>query len=842
MHEVVHEMVVGECHEPNSKGSGSAWKAYINARVAGLFLLVLLEYPNGKGVDETSEPLLYAGWMAGPYRCKDAMRGRNDDPVTSVGECHEPNSEGSGSTWKAYMNARVAGLFLLVLLEYPNNKGVDDTSEPLLYAGWMAGPYRCKDATRGRNDDLVTSGCRSSVRMTMHEVIHEMVVGECHEPNYEGSGSALKAYINARVAGLFLLVLLEYPNRCRSSIRMTMHEVVHEMVAGECHEPNSERSGSAWKAYINARVVGLFRLVLLEYHNGCRSSVRMTMHEVVHEMVVGECHEPNSEGSGSAWKAYMNARVAGLFLLVLLEYPNSKGVDETSEPLLYAGWMAGPYRCKDATRGRNDDPVTSGIKRRLDRGGSKQNRSRCRSSVRMTMHEVVHKMVVGECHEPNSEGSGSAWKAYINTRVAGLFLLVLLEYPNGKGVDETSEPLLYARWMAGPYRCKDATRGQNDDPVISGIKSRLDQDGPKQNRSSCSPKKFLKVLAAQSQSKAKSFEGCRSSVRMTMHEVVHEMVVGECHEPNSEGSGSAWKAYMNARVAGLFLLVLLEYPNGKGEDETSEPLLYAGWMAGPYWCKDATRGRNDDPVSVVSYRVSTRDTYYTLTVGDETSEPLLYAGWMAGPYRCKDATRGRNDDLVASGIKSRLDQGGPKQNRLRCRSSVRMTMHEVVHEMVVGECHEPNSEGSGSAWKAYMNARVAGLFLLVLLEYPIGCRSSVRMTMHEDVHEMVVGECHEPNSKGSGSVWKAYINARVAGLFLLVLLEYPNGCRSSMRMTMHEVVHEMVVGECHEPNSEGSGSAWKAYINARVAGLFLLVFLEYPNGKGVVRVPSRDSI
>nr|GEW34807.1 zinc knuckle CX2CX4HX4C [Tanacetum cinerariifolium] len=50
----------------------------------------------------------------------------------------------------------------------------------------------------------------------------------------------------------------------------------------------------------------------------------MTMHEVVHEMVVGECHEPNSEGSGSAWKAYINARVAGLFLLVLLEYPNTQ--------------------------------------------------------------------------------------------------------------------------------------------------------------------------------------------------------------------------------------------------------------------------------------------------------------------------------------------------------------------------------------------------------------------------------------------------------------------------------------------------------------------------------------
>ncbi|GJR07341.1 hypothetical protein Tco_0530325 [Tanacetum coccineum] len=142
-----------------------------------------------------------------------------------------------------------------------------------------------------------------------------------------------------------------------------------------------------------------------------------------------------------------------------------------------------------------------------------------------------------------------------------------------------------------------------------------------------------------------------------------------------------------------------------------------------------------------------------------------------------------------------------------------MAMHEVVHELVVGECHEPNSEGSGSAWMAYMNARIAGLFLLVLLGYPNGCRLSVRMTMHEDVHEMVVGECHETNFEGSGSAWMAYMNARIAGLFLLVLLEYPN--------------------ECHEPNSEGSGSAWMAYMNARIAGLFLLVLLEYPNGAPV---------
>ncbi|GJW61790.1 hypothetical protein Tco_0111125 [Tanacetum coccineum] len=38
--------------------------------------------------------------------------------------------------------------------------------------------------------------------------------------------------------------------------------------------------------------------------------------------------------------------------------------------------------------------------------------------------------------------------------------------------DETSEPLLYARWMADPYRVEDATRGRNADPVTSGIRAR----------------------------------------------------------------------------------------------------------------------------------------------------------------------------------------------------------------------------------------------------------------------------------------------------------------------------------------------------------------------------------
>ncbi|GKC53382.1 hypothetical protein Tco_1076127 [Tanacetum coccineum] len=229
--------------------------------------------------------------------------------------------------------------------------------------------------------------------------------------------------------------------------------------------------------------------------------------------------------------------------------------DETSEPLLYAGWMAGPYRVEDATRSRNDDPVTSGIRasvkftishsmearrsngliqmvddsrctldlKSLERSKAKSFEG-CRSSVRMTMHDVVHEMVVGECHEPNSKGSGSAWKAYMNAKVAGLFMLVLLKCPNGKGVvratskgldmaphwlgvgaaplmslrqDETSEPLLYVGWMDGPCRVEDATRGRKDDLVTSDIKARLDRGRPKQNRSSCSPEKFLKVLVAQ---------------------------------------------------------------------------------------------------------------------------------------------------------------------------------------------------------------------------------------------------------------------------------------------------------------------------------------------------------
>ncbi|GJZ48130.1 hypothetical protein Tco_0601962 [Tanacetum coccineum] len=142
--------------------------------------------------------------------------------------------------------------------------------------------------------------------------------------------------------------------------------------------------------------------------------------------------------------------------------------------------------------------------------------------------------------------------------------------------DETSEPISYAGWMADPYRVEDAMRGRNDDLVTSGIRAKVYNialDGSQKGNGliqmvddrRCmldARKSNGLILDGVYRNKDKSFEGCCSPVRMTMHEVMHEMVVGECHEPNSEGSG-AWMAYMNARIAGLFLLVLLEYRNGK---------------------------------------------------------------------------------------------------------------------------------------------------------------------------------------------------------------------------------------------------------------------------------------
>ncbi|GKB36419.1 putative reverse transcriptase domain-containing protein [Tanacetum coccineum] len=286
------------------------------------------------------------------------MKGRHHKPLKGVKtKVSTPGSAGAGSVFRrlrtskvagkahdrveAYMNARVAGYSCWSRWSTPTLRvWQDETSEPLLYAGRMAGPYRCKDATRGLKDDSVTSGIRAK--------------SDRGGPKQNRSSYSPKKFLKV-LAALSWSKAKSFEG-CRSLVRMTMHEVVHEMVVGECHELNSEGSGSAWKAYMNARVAGYSCWSRWR----CRSLVRMTMYEVVHEMVVGECHELNSKGSGSVWKAYMNARVAGYSCWSRWSTPTLRvWQDETSKPLLYAGRMAGPYRCKDATRGLKDDSVTS---------------------------------------------------------------------------------------------------------------------------------------------------------------------------------------------------------------------------------------------------------------------------------------------------------------------------------------------------------------------------------------------------------------------------------------------------------------------------------------------------
>ena len=58
-------------------------------------------------------------------------------------------------------------------------------------------------------------------------------------------------------------------------------------------------------------------------------------------------------------------------------------------------------------------------------------------------------------------------------------------------------------------------------------------------------------------------------------------------------------------------------------------------------------------------------------------------------------------------------------------------------------------------------------------------------------------------------------------------------------MTMYEVVHELVLGECHKPNFGESTFARK---NVECEGFWfiLLVLLEYHIGKGIVCATSRE--
>nr|GEX14725.1 Rho GTPase-activating protein 3-like [Tanacetum cinerariifolium] len=207
------------------------------------------------------------------------------------------------------------------------------------------------------------------------------------------------------------------------------------------------------------------------------------------------------QGSGSAWKAYMNARVAGLFLLVLLEYPNGKGVDETSRPLLYAGWMAGPYWCKDVTRGRNDDPVTSGIKRQV--GPRRTEADSFKLFSQKVLKSVGWAMVVGESSRDVEEGNAYPYCDVIWIRgntypYCDVIWIGSNAYPycDVIWIGDNAYPYCDVFWIGGnaypycdviwiesnAYPCNldlDRARGRNDDPVTSGIKSQV---GPRRTK------------------------------------------------------------------------------------------------------------------------------------------------------------------------------------------------------------------------------------------------------------------------------------------------------------------------------------------------------------------------
>nr|GEZ17643.1 RNA-directed DNA polymerase, eukaryota [Tanacetum cinerariifolium] len=55
----------------------------------------------------------------------------------------------------------------------------------------------------------------------------------------------------------------------------------------------------------------------------------------------------------------------------------------------------------------------------------------------------------------------------------------------------------WLEWLLSIRLPLNLKKGRNNDSVTSGIRAKLDRGGPKQNRSSCSPKKFLKAFAAQ---------------------------------------------------------------------------------------------------------------------------------------------------------------------------------------------------------------------------------------------------------------------------------------------------------------------------------------------------------
>ncbi|GJX74555.1 hypothetical protein Tco_0313150 [Tanacetum coccineum] len=181
-----------------------------------------------------------------------------------------------------------------------------------------------------------------------HEMNIRVMLHSLYSDDGNPTSSNIKQALQQIVTNQFTLIVL-------SALRHSGNENKQARSVLMEQEVNPTKHGRMTKLYSSTSFVTDY-FIADKYKDGDEDTsfqqMRMTMHEVMHELVVGECHEPNSKGSGSSWKAYMNVRVPGLFLLVLLEYPN--------------GWMAGPYRCKDARRGQNNDFVTRSFRSKVE--------------------------------------------------------------------------------------------------------------------------------------------------------------------------------------------------------------------------------------------------------------------------------------------------------------------------------------------------------------------------------------------------------------------------------------------------------------------------------------------
>nr|GEU54128.1 replication protein A 70 kDa DNA-binding subunit B [Tanacetum cinerariifolium] len=246
-----------------------------------------------------------------------------------------------------------------------------------------------------------------------------------------------------------------------------------------------------------------------------------------------------------------------------------------------------------------------------------------------------------------------------------------------------------------------------------------------------------------------------------------------CHEPNFEGSGSAWKAYMNARVAGLFFGKL--------------PLL-------PHKYK----------ISFYKGTVVTRIDPFDENLNDFILEPF---------NRLFDGTRYYHKHEAVDVIGSVVEIGDVDPVKSATGQKIQRTVVIKDSEKVKSWDGTPSIHNALFGTKMFINRDFPEIepFRQRFKELPEYDENQFKISVFTPQKPFVTSASFIDNIRRYNSMFAF----------------------NSMGDKQNTSVN---VGRVH------TATDYMAYINARVAGLFLLVLLEYPNGKGVLRVTSRDSI